>query len=171
MGYLFSNKLKDIDLSPLKHCSKLTKLSLCNNFLTKIDLTPLQNCKELKVLWLHNNDLDTINLSSLAKLPELKRIGLDKSTDLVKSNIPNDLIKILEFINEEPSIRESINSKQMEYDDFDNDYYDNDYSERSLNDQRSDVMNPNNPEYKDNVDNKSDQMNPNNPAYNSSRKK
>jgi len=33
---------------------------------------------------------------------------------------------------------------------------------RSSNDQRSDVKNPNNPEYKENQDNRADQLNPNN---------
>ena len=42
-------------------------------------------------------------------------------------------------------------------------------SGRSPNDQRSDVMNPNNDEYKAAADNRSNQMNPNNPAYHSSR--
>ncbi len=37
-------------------------------------------------------------------------------------------------------------------------------SGRSPNDQRSDVKNPNNSDYKDDHDNKSDQDNPNNPA-------
>ena len=35
---------------------------------------------------------------------------------------------------------------------------------RSSNDQRSDVMNPNNQDYKDAADNRSNQMNPNNTA-------
>ncbi len=40
---------------------------------------------------------------------------------------------------------------------------------RSPNDQRSDIMNPNNPEHQAAADNRSNQMNPNNPAYHSSR--
>lgn len=43
-------------------------------------------------------------------------------------------------------------------------------NERSSNDQRSDVMNSNNPEHDDAVDNRANQLNPNNPAYHSSRK-
>ena len=39
----------------------------------------------------------------------------------------------------------------------------------SPNDQRSNVMNPNNPEYQGAIDNRSNQLNPNNPAYRSSR--
>ena len=39
----------------------------------------------------------------------------------------------------------------------------------SPNDQRSDVMNPNNPQYQSAIDNRSNQLNPNNPAYWSSR--
>ena len=39
----------------------------------------------------------------------------------------------------------------------------------SPNDQRSNVMNPNNPAHQDAADNRSDQMNPNNPAHDSSR--
>ena len=39
----------------------------------------------------------------------------------------------------------------------------------SPNDQRSNVMNPNNPEYQSAIDNRSNQLNPNNPAYWSSR--
>ena len=35
-------------------------------------------------------------------------------------------------------------------------------SQRSSNDQRSDVKNPNNQEHKDNQDNRADQLNPNN---------
>ncbi len=41
----------------------------------------------------------------------------------------------------------------------------------SPNDQRSNVMNPNNPEYQSAIDNRSNQLNPNNPAYWSSRGK
>ena len=41
--------------------------------------------------------------------------------------------------------------------------------DRSPNDQRSDMMNPNNPEYQAAMDNHSDQLNPNNDAYWSSR--
>ena len=39
----------------------------------------------------------------------------------------------------------------------------------SPNDQRSNVMNPNNPQYQSAIDNRSNQLNPNNPAYRSSR--
>jgi hypothetical protein len=39
----------------------------------------------------------------------------------------------------------------------------------SANDQRSDVMNPNSPQYQSAIDNRSNQLNPNNPAYRSSR--
>ena len=39
----------------------------------------------------------------------------------------------------------------------------------SPNDQRSNVMNPNNPQYQSAMDNRSNQLNPNNPAYRSSR--
>ena len=42
---------------------------------------------------------------------------------------------------------------------------------RSANDQRSDVMNSNNPEYQANMDNRANQLNPNNLAYRSSRGK
>jgi len=42
---------------------------------------------------------------------------------------------------------------------------------RSLNDQCSDVMNPNNPEYQDALDNRVNQLNPKHPAYRSSRGK
>ena len=43
--------------------------------------------------------------------------------------------------------------------------------ESDENDQRSDVKNPNNEDYKEANDNRSNQMNPNNSAYHSSRKK
>ncbi len=39
----------------------------------------------------------------------------------------------------------------------------------SPNDQRSDVLNPNNPQYQSAIDNRSNQLNPNNAAYRSSR--
>ena len=39
----------------------------------------------------------------------------------------------------------------------------------SPNDQRSNVMNPNNPQYQSAIDNRSNQLNPSNPAYRSSR--
>ncbi len=42
---------------------------------------------------------------------------------------------------------------------------------RSSNDQRSDVHNPNSSEHKSASDNRSNQMNPNNPSYRSSRGK
>lgn len=42
---------------------------------------------------------------------------------------------------------------------------------RSSNDQRSDALNPNNPECQAYQDNRSDQLNQNNSAYHSSRKK
>ena len=37
--------------------------------------------------------------------------------------------------------------------------------QRSLNDDRSNSMNPNNPAYESSVDNRSNQLNPNNPEY------
>jgi len=43
--------------------------------------------------------------------------------------------------------------------------------DRSPNDQRSDVHNPNSDEYQDAADNRSNQMNPNNSAYHRSRGK
>lgn len=43
--------------------------------------------------------------------------------------------------------------------------------ERTSNDQKSDVNNPTNAEYKEAADNRSNQMNPNNSAYRSSRGK
>lgn len=43
------------------------------------------------------------------------------------------------------------------------------YGGPSPNDQRSNVMNPNNPQYQSAIDNRSNQLNPNNPAYWSSR--
>lgn len=36
---------------------------------------------------------------------------------------------------------------------------------RSSNDDRSDILNPNNPAYQDSTDNRADQLNPNNPEY------
>jgi len=58
--------------------------------------------------------------------------------------------------------------KKHEEDDYDD--YDDEYNtDRSPNDQRSDVYNPNNPDYKDAMDNRSNQLNPNNLAYHSSR--
>jgi len=44
-------------------------------------------------------------------------------------------------------------------------------SGRTPNDQRSDALNPNNPEQTTAQDNRANQLNPNNPAYRSSRKK
>ena len=43
--------------------------------------------------------------------------------------------------------------------------------QRSSNDQRSDVHNPQSPEYKASADNKTNQMNPNHPSYSKSRGK
>ncbi len=42
---------------------------------------------------------------------------------------------------------------------------------RKSNDQRSDVKNPNNPEFKEAQNNRTNQLNPNNPAFHSSRRK
>lgn len=44
-------------------------------------------------------------------------------------------------------------------------------SERSSNDQRSDIHNPNSSEFRDAANNKSNQMNSNNSAYHKSRGK
>ncbi len=44
-------------------------------------------------------------------------------------------------------------------------------NERSPNDQRSDVLNENNPEYQAALDNKANQLNPQHPAYHASRGK
>ena len=68
---------------------------------------------------------------------------------------------------------ETIDENQV-YDDFEDDYLFSDVNSdigRSPNDQRSDVMNPNNPEHQDNMDNRANQLNPNNSAYGSSRGK
>jgi Leucine-rich repeat (LRR) protein len=170
--YLFSNNLKEIDLTPLKYCSKLNKLNLHDNYLNRIDLTPLESCKELKGLWLHNNELESIDLSPVSKLPELKRIGLDKTINLENSLIPKEIESIIELNEEQRQERYLFTSEQ----DSDSEYYDEseDYfisSGRSPNDQRSDVMNPNNPEYQDASDNRANQLNPQHREYRSSRGK
>ncbi|MHA2227446.1 MAG: hypothetical protein ACXAC8_19675 [Candidatus Hodarchaeales archaeon] len=172
--YLFCNNLKEIDLTPLKYCSKLNKLNLHDNYLNRIDLTPLESCKELKVLWLHNNELEFIDLSPVSKLPELKRIGLDKTINLENSLIPKEIESIIELNEEQRQERYLFTSEQVK--DSDSGYYDEseDFfisSGRNPNDQRSDVMNPNNPEYQDALDNRANQLNPKHPAYRSSRGK
>ncbi len=170
--YLFCNNLKEIDLTPLSYCLKLNKLNLHDNYLNKIDLTPLESCKELKVLWLHNNELESIDLSPVSTLPELKRIGLDKTINFENSIIPKKIESIIE-LNEEQR-QDRFTSEQVKDSDFG--YYDEseDYiisSGRNPSDQRSDVMNPNNPEYQDALDNRANQLNPKHPAYRSSRGK
>ena len=65
--------------------------------------------------------------------------------------------------------------KEPIYDEYEDDYEDIyeeiSYQDRSPNDQRSDVMNPNNEEYKMDNDNRSNQMNPNNKAHSKGRSK
>ncbi len=166
--------LKEIDLTPLKYCSKLNKLNLHDNYLNRLDLTPLESCKELKVLWLHNNELESIDLSPVSKLPELKRIGLDKTINLENSMIPKEIESIIELNEEQRQERYLFTSEQVK--DSDNGYYDEseDYfisSGRSPNDQRSVVMNPNNPDNQDDLDNRANQLNPKHSAYRSSRGK
>lgn len=75
------------------------------------------------------------------------------------------------YLVEEDDESEELFDEDDEDIDFDDDYDDyDDFDEgRSPNDQRSDVMNPNNEDYKANNDNRSNQMNPNNSAYRSSR--
>lgn len=58
------------------------------------------------------------------------------------------------------------NLSQDKHSDKGDDYME---SSRAPNDDRSDSMNPNNPDYQASMDNRSDQLNPNNPAYWSSR--
>lgn len=62
--------------------------------------------------------------------------------------------------------QEEPQNRQSKVADEDDDY---DEGSRTLNDDRSDSMNPNNDAYQAAMDNRSDQMNPNNSAYWSSR--
>jgi len=95
-----------------------------------------------------------------------------------KTNSANISKKSNEIV-EEPRLESPVNKhiESPEVDDQDqfvddyNDYEENfdGYADRSPNDQRSDVMNPNNPDYQNDLDNRANQMNPNNSEYNSSR--
>ena len=88
--------------------------------------------------------------------------------------IPNEIESIIELNEEQRQERYLFSSEQVK--DSDSGYYDEseDFfisSGRSPNDQRSDVMNPNNPEYQDALDNRANQINPQHPVYRSSRGK
>lgn len=122
------------------------------------------------MLWLHNNESESIDLSSISKLPELKRIGLDKTINLKNSVIPKEIESIIELNEEQRQERsEQVKDSDYEYYDESEDYFIS--SGRNPNDQRSDVMNPNNPEYQDALDNRANQLNPKHPAYRSFRGK
>jgi hypothetical protein len=84
---------------------------------------------------------------------------LEQSNNILKQEI----IDKIESLNKK---HKKIKQHEEDYEDYDNNEYD---AGRSPNDQRSDVYNPNNPDYKAAMDNRSNQLNPNNPAYHSSR--
>lgn len=65
------NKLKQIDLTPLENCKSLRHLDLSHNELTEIDLTPLAGCKNLTYLYLQENKFRTVNIAPLLELKHL----------------------------------------------------------------------------------------------------
>lgn len=76
---------------------------------------------------------------------------------------------ILEKITYENETKPQIKHEKFSENDFEEDkshQWDND---RSPNDQRSDVLNPNNPEFQAALDNMTNQLNPQHPTYRSSR--
>jgi len=73
---LYDEKLTEIDLSPLRHCTQLQKLDLSINQLKKIDLSPLQHCTQLQKLNLIWNQLKEIDLSPLQHCPHLQTLDL-----------------------------------------------------------------------------------------------
>ncbi len=157
---LDKNSLTTIDLSPLSNCKRLYKLYLYHNYLSEIDLTPLRNLNNLAVIFLHGNDLSEIDLNPLPE--NIKRIGINENYTLKYSDKFSE--KITYETEPRPQIKiESDLEDDQNYEEdygFEEDYgYDEDY-EISPNDQRSDVMNPNNPEYQSDLDNRSNQLNP-----------
>jgi Leucine-rich repeat (LRR) protein len=168
---LDKNSLSTIDLSPLTSCKRLYKLYLYHNNLSEIDLKPLKNLKDLSVLFLHGNLLSDIDLSHLPS--SIKRIGINENYNLINAD------QFFEKITYENETRPQIKyqDKYESNQEYEEDYgYEEDFSyqednERSSNDQRSDVLNPNNPEHQAALDNRANQLNPQHPAYRSSRGK
>ncbi|OLS18890.1 MAG: hypothetical protein HeimC3_48280 [Candidatus Heimdallarchaeota archaeon LC_3] len=102
-------------------------------------------------------------------------LGPKKAADELYKKMENKPKKEVKMKTNPTPIKKEISRKiettpnEPIFDDFDDDYDDFSDQERSSNDQRSDVMNPNNDENQMDNDNRSNQMNPNNDAYWSSR--
>jgi Leucine-rich repeat (LRR) protein len=169
---LDKNQLSTIDLSPLANCKRLYKLYLYHNNLSVVDLSPLTPLNELAVLFLHGNPLTQIDLNPLPS--SINRVGINQHHNLI--NIERFLDKLTIETDPRPQITYPENHEQNTedigyYDDYGDDFgFQDDYG-RSPNDQRSDVMNPNNPEHQATLDNRANQLNPKHPAYRSSRGK
>ncbi|MFW9806279.1 MAG: leucine-rich repeat domain-containing protein [Candidatus Thorarchaeota archaeon] len=65
------NKLERIDLTPLETCESLRHLDLAHNAFTEIDLTPLAGCRNLTYLYLQENKFRTVNIAPLLELKHL----------------------------------------------------------------------------------------------------
>lgn len=82
---LSSNQLKEIDLIPLKTCTKLTELDLGDNDLQTIILTPLRKCTKIEKLRLFRNQLQFINLTPLHQCTKLERLHIIQYTNSSKT--------------------------------------------------------------------------------------
>lgn len=65
------NKFETLDLTPLQNCTRLKHLDLSHNKLTNIDLTPLAGCKNLTYLYMQDNMLSKVNVAPLLQLKDL----------------------------------------------------------------------------------------------------
>jgi hypothetical protein len=107
----------------------------------------------------------------LAQLPSnIKRIGINKEYRLLNSD------RFLKKITYETEIRPKIiietkKNYEESYNFSEENFLSQKGDRRYPNDQRSDTMNPNNPEHKAALDNRANQLNPKHSAYHSSRKK
>jgi Leucine-rich repeat (LRR) protein len=74
--YLDYNQLDSINLSPLASCTTLRKISLCKNQLRTIDALPLSKCPYLEELDIEHNNLTTVDLAPLSACHSLSSLGL-----------------------------------------------------------------------------------------------
>ena len=109
---------------------------------------------------MHNKDMDNMIFKKYVGSIENYITGINKSLEKDNNIIKDIIIDTIESLEH----KLSKDNQDSEYD-----YNDENNVGISPNDQRSDVYNPNNPDYKEAMDNRSNQLNPNNPAYRSSR--
>jgi hypothetical protein len=92
---LTGNKINEIDLSPLTHCTSLEKLLLGFNEIKKIDLSPLAKCVDFERLRIDENSIQEIDVTPLVSCKKLKAVIIDLFTRIILHETPPDIPSVL----------------------------------------------------------------------------